>query len=186
MHERRGLSGSVGAAFCALALAACVSDSPTATTADSGTSDVSTVDASTEASVDAGPCSGKTLCGGDGGPTACADLTLDPNNCGTCGHFCPSKACEQRLRASSLLVVGHDDRRSGQRHRLRKRRLLVSAARAGGGSRRQLHGLVELRRHVSFFAIHEIQGAVRTHRRHQGRQRLGRTDERHAPRADQP
>ncbi len=80
---------------------ACVGDDSTSTDAgkdasvpvDGSPGDGAPGDSSSP-DVDAGPCPGKSVCQPDGGGSVtCADLTSDANNCGACGHYCPSKQC---------------------------------------------------------------------------------------------
>ena len=112
----------------AFALVACVGDATVIGAPDGGAppdaSEAATKDAATndgaanDAASDAGPCPGKTACGGDGGAVTCADLGVDPVNCGACGRFCPSKSCvngdcTRRVFVSSTTVLGGDIGNSG-------------------------------------------------------------------------
>jgi hypothetical protein len=50
---------------------------------------------------------GQQLCGG-----ACIDPQVDPNNCGSCGHVCPTRLCSggkcRGATAGHVVVIGHD------------------------------------------------------------------------------
>lgn len=107
-----------GAACFGVIVSACVGDAATNTpTPDAGGDTSAPQDSgkdtavATESGVDAGVCPGMTNCGGDGGANKCVDLATDKDNCGTCNHICPSKACENgdcvmRVFVSSAMVSG--------------------------------------------------------------------------------